>query len=997
MPSRASIGRFLGWAVSALALFVAGFAAELGSPAAEPPSRARTPWTTSRVVGSPDPPPPFKVVRAFPNLKFEHPLLLARCPGSDRLFVGEQAGVLYSFIDKPDAKADLFCDLRKEIKTVHLLPDAKEVEAVYGLAFHPDFEKNRQCFVCYTLQGQNRRQRNLPDGTRVSRFTVTKADPPRIDPASEEIVLTFLQGGHNGGDIHFGPDRMLYISTGDAANPNPPDDLNTGQDISDLLSSILRIDVDHTDPGKNYAVPKGNPFIEMKGARPEVWAYGFRNPWRMSFDRQTGELFVGDVGWELWEMVHRVEKGGNYGWSAMEGPQPIKPERAGPTPIRPALIELPHTIADSVTGGYVYRGGKFPELRGAYVFGDWETRRLWAARFAGDRTKEMPEIARPSVRIVAFGEDQDGELYFLDYDGGTVHTIERNDGGGRNADFPTALSQTGLFDFSRSHLPGGPSGEVPPGRRDLPPAPGVIPFAVNSRQWLDGATAEHWVALPGDSSVTLHTEGKPVPGLVYWHSFRMHFPKDAVLMRTLSLGGRHVETQLLHFEGADWRGYTFAWRDDQSDADLVPADGAEKEVPDGNRKRLWQFPSRSQCMSCHSNQSEYALAFVPEQMNRPGPDGRNQLVALTEAGYIRRVDKAGRSLPPFDAASAAKERKLADPADVNQPLEARARAYLHANCGHCHSDHGGGSVPLRLQFPVAVADMKAVGVPPTRGDFGLDDASIIKPGDPYRSTLLFRMAKFGRDRMPHIGSEWPDEAGLKLVEEWIAGLNRSPEKTNLAPDSGPPETLLADPKFALAVARRVGRGELPPAERESVLAAAAKLPPGPVRDLFEGYLPADVTGGPKLGSNPRPRAILALRGDAGRGEKLFWSQAVNCGSCHKIGDRGTAVGPDLSAIGKLRSREDLLESILEPSRRIEPQFATYFAQTTDGRSATGLLVRRTEKDVVLRDAQNKEVVLTTEAVVELRPSPISLMPSGQLAGLTAQDAADLLEYLATRK
>src|SRR5262249_7831081 len=160
--------------------------------------------------------------------------------------------------------------------------------------------------------GKNRRQPNLADGTRVSRFTVTKTDPPRIDPASEEIIITFLQGGHNGGDIHFGPDRMLYISTGDAASPDPPEPLNTGQDISDLLSSILRIDVDHReegDPGagprRNYTVPRDNPFVGLKGARPEVWAYGFRNPWRMSFDRQTGELFVGDVGWELWEMVHR--------------------------------------------------------------------------------------------------------------------------------------------------------------------------------------------------------------------------------------------------------------------------------------------------------------------------------------------------------------------------------------------------------------------------------------------------------------------------------------------------------------------------------------------------------------------------------------------------------------------------------------------------------------------------------------------------------------------
>src|SRR5439155_11314989 len=138
----------------------------------------------------------------------------------------------------------------------------------------------------------------------------------------------------------------------------------------------------------------------------------------------------------------------------------------------------------SVTGRYVYRGRKFPELVGAYIFGDWETRRLWAARFEGDRTKEMPEIARPSVRIVAFGEDNAGELYFLDHDGGTIHTIERNDAGAQNADFPMTLSQTGLFIAEPGHQR----------------APGVIPFAINSRQWQDGATAQHWAALPGVSS-----------------------------------------------------------------------------------------------------------------------------------------------------------------------------------------------------------------------------------------------------------------------------------------------------------------------------------------------------------------------------------------------------------------------------------------------------------------------------------------------------------------
>jgi putative heme-binding domain-containing protein len=748
------------------------------------------------------------------------------------------------------------------------------------------------------------------------------------------------------------------------------------------LSSILRIDVDHRDKGMHYAVPKDNPFVGLKGARPEVWAYGLRNPWRMSFDSETGALYVGDVGWELWESVHRVEKGGNFGWSAMEGPQPIKPHKVGPTPIRPPLIELPHSIACSVTGGRVYHGKRFPELRGAYIFGDWETRRLWAARFEGDRTKEMPEITRPSVRIVAFGEDKEGELYFLDYDGGTVHTLARNDGASKNSAFPTRLSETGLFASTKDHAP----------------AAGVVPFTVKSRQWQDGATAEYWAAFPGTSAATLYATAKPIPGMVYWHSFRMHFPKDAVLLRTLSLAGRRVETQLLHYDGVDWRGYSFAWRDDQADADLAAADGDEKEVRDADRAgtRLWQFYSRNQCLLCHNNQSEYALAFLPEQLSRPGTDGRNQLVSLTEMGYLRRAGEDGTPLPPFDAASAAREPKIADPADTAQPLEARARGYLHANCGHCHFEHGGGTVSLRLQFSASNADMKAIGVRPSRGDFGLPDAYIIKPGEPWASTLYYRMAKFGRDRMPHIGVERPDEAGLQLIEEWITGMADVPSKVSPVP-AGPADKMLADPKKAMEAARQLGRGAMKPAERKALLAAASKLPAGLIRDLFEGYLPQPEPAARKLGSNPRPRTILACKGDAGRGEKLFWSTALNCGSCHKIGERGTALGPDLSAIGKLRGREDLLESILEPSRRIEPKYAAYIAQTADGRVVTGLLVRRDESTVVLRDAQNKEIILAAKDLETLQPARLSLMPAGQLAGLTAQEAADLLEYLASRK
>ena len=357
----------------------------------------------------------------------------------------------------------------------------------------------------------------------------------------------------------------------------------------------------------------------------------------MSFDRQTGELFVGDVGWELWELVHRVEKGGNYGWSAMEGPQPIKPAtRSGRRRSIPPLIELPHTIACSITGGRVYRGKKFPELRGAYVFGDWETRRLWAARFEGDRTREMPEIARPSVRY---------------------RRLRR--GPGRRAVLPRLRRRHAPHPRTeRRRAPGTPSsrrscrrpGCSPRSRTTRRPA-GVIPFAVNSRQWQDGATAEHWAAFPGVSSATLYATGKPIPGLVYWHNFRMHFPKDAVLVRTLSLAGRRLETQLLHYDGVDWRAYTFAWRDDQTDADLVPAEGAEKEVRDGERQARLAVP-QPQPVHVVPQQPVGIRAGVPARAIEPSRARRAEPARRAHGGGIhppgrqRRQVRSRRSTPP---------------------------------------------------------------------------------------------------------------------------------------------------------------------------------------------------------------------------------------------------------------------------------------------------------------------------------------------------------------
>jgi uncharacterized repeat protein (TIGR03806 family) len=1019
----------------------------------------RTPWTTSRLTGSPEPPPPYRIARAFPKLTFNKPLLLTSAPGTDRLFVAEHSGKVYSFHnDQSVARADVFLDPAGELHSWDK-GRVKGVDTVYGLAFHPQFVKNRYCYVCYTLFGTKDGEQ-LPDGTRVSRFTVTDTDPPRCDPGSEKILITWLAGGHNGGDLHFGPDGCLYISTGDGSSPNPPDALDTGQDISDLLSSILRIDVDHEDPGKAYAVPKDNPFVKTPGARPEVWAYGFRNPWRMSFDRATGDLWVGDVGWELWEMVYRVQAGGNYGWSVMEGPQPVRPNsRHGPTPILPPALAFPHTDAASITGGVVYHGKRLKDLQGVYLCGDWVTRRLWGTRFDGDKVVWHKELAQGTERIVAFGEDHDGEVTIVNYDdAGTLHRLVPNEAVKEyRPDFPRKLSETGLFASVK----------------DDRPAPGVVPFDVNAAQWMDNATAERFVALPGDSAIRVYDHVIPIPGGFY--SGQIFFPKDGVLARTISLetergnpnSRRRLETQVLHFDGTVWHGYSYRWNDEQTDATLVPAAGADRtltvidaQAPGGKRKQTWHYPGRAECMTCHNPWSGPPLAFTLAQLNRAhdyGPVTDNQLRALYHAGMLvhaKAEDDQGQTAadPP---------KPLADPYDPKADLDARARSYLHVNCSHCHQMGAGGTADIELRYEFPLDQTKALEVRPVQGNFGIRDAQILAPGDPYRSVLYYRMSKLGGGRMPHIGSEIVDDRGVRLIHDWIRQLPVRKDERQLleklraldesailaqekeawpeqvrqmakavAKEHGrttvtPEDRQLAEARLraqaaggvkvraseradaiarllsstagALMLSDDIAQGHIPASIRPQVVAAAMANPEGQVRDLFERFLP-DEQRVKRLGTSIRPEQILSLKGDVGRGKELYFkSTTLQCINCHRIGNTGVSLGPDLSQVGKKYTRALILENILEPSKTIEPQYLTYVVETNDGKLYTGLLAEKTKREVVLRDATNKEVHLPAAQVAEMLPQKKSLMPEQLLRDLTAQQAADLVDFLAAQK
>ena len=1016
---------------------------------------APVPWTASRVKGTPEPPPPYRTRKVYEHVRFGAATSLAFAPGSDRLFVTEQWGKAYSLpADRDCRRADLFLDIGDLVKRLNAARSAAEALRpwnIFHLAFHPDFATNRYCYLCYTVGYSDESRPPFPNGTRVVRLTVIDdGGVPRVDPASEVEVITWPSGGHNGGCLAFGADGMLYVSAGDGADHFPEDPHKTGQDVTDLRASIMRIDVDHPDPDRGYSIPADNPFVDVPGARGELFSFGNRNPWKMSFDRQTGELWAGDVGLEVWELVCRVKSGENYGWSLVEGANPIHPNwPRGPAPVAKAWCEVPHTAGASITGGFVYRGKKFPELVGRYVFGDWVTRRVWSIGTTGDGPGPLVDLVAPTIRVVAFAEDRDGELFILDYDDGSIHELLPNDEAASAEPFPERLSETGLFADTATHEP----------------MPGVTPFEVAAEAWADRATSRRFIGLPGTGSVKLLPAKKPEQGSTL--VTKIDYPAGTVLAKTFSIemragdsqSERKLETQLLHFDGRHWHGYSYAWNEAGTDADLVAAEGkslplaiVDAAAPGGRREQNWRFLGRNECQRCHNEWAGTTLAFDVAQLNRdvPAPGG-GRVNQLREFGTRGLVEGFVAPKRPEDELP-----RFADPHDPTAALDARARAYLHTNCAGCHR-FGGGSVPhVHLNTEIATADLEVLGMRPARGDFAIPEARLIVPGEPHRSTLWYRMATTGPGRMPHIGVELVDEAGLALVREWITSLPADfierrlvaqlvalDEAAALTRESAdaPQERLQIGRKIAAeskrkeptdadlaaaeqqrleaAVARAAQRlaerrrltGELlaatgcaatladavaddrlPAATRAFVLDAVAGVDPVVV-GLFERYLPPERRVR-RLGTAIDPQALLAVAGDADRGRRLFAdSAAVQCRTCHAVGGQGGAVGPALDRVGARLDRQKILESLLEPSKTIAPEYRTWLAVTEDGRSVSGLMVKRTDETVSIVDAAGKRTDLAATTIDELEPLPTSLMPEQLLRDLSTEQAADLLAYL----
>lgn len=704
---------------------------------------------TSRVMGSPDPLPAMRIERAFPKLRFASPVQPTHAgDGTNRAFVVTQNGMIHVFPNQPDASSTkVFLDIRDRVTN----PGGDN--GMFALAFHPQFQTNGEFFVVYGT-------RSRPKATAVSRFKVSGEDPNRADPDSEERLLQIQQPwpDHNAACLAFGPDGYLYVSLGDGGYS-----LQNGnaQNLSTLLGAMLRMDVDRRDPGLNYGIPKDNPFTAVDSARDEIWAYGLRAPWRFSFDRLTGDCWLGDNGQVEFEEVDLIKRGANYGWMVREGLHAFDPASADSRGRRTErkqrqrdpqvnrddgftdpIVEYDHSQGRSVVGGIVYRGWRLPELIGAYVYGDYANGNIWALRWDGEKVVDNQLIARTRLKISSFGEDERGELWFSAMDGHVYRLRPAKPTS--ESEFPQWLSETGLFESTREHQP----------------LAGVIPYWVNVPFWSDGALKQRFIALPETNSVGFRK------------SATWQFPVGTVFVKTFSLelvpgdsdSSRRLETRLLIHNPRGWAGYTYRWKDDQSDAYLLGGATTELiEVRAGDKvsRQPWYYPSRSDCFSCHTQKAGFVLGGNTLQLNRQqtyGTSAANQLEAFERAGVFKgRPSKPHADLPSHP-----------DWNSGNGTLSERARAYLDVNCSTCHTPPG--YTKLDLRWNTQLDQTETINRNLEKPGVGPPGSKIIWPGAADRSELYLRMLHQGTRRMPSIGSYKVDDAGVQTIKAWIESL-----------------------------------------------------------------------------------------------------------------------------------------------------------------------------------------------------------------------------------
>jgi uncharacterized repeat protein (TIGR03806 family) len=700
-------------------------------PPARPPSSAPVKWE-----------------QVFTNVQLSLPLMMAQIPGDNTRWFVAQRG----FANGGDATIVSFpvanpAATPTPVGTIGPLGAMEGEGGLLGLAFHPKFAQNGRLYVTWVKQGGS-----TGFESEVGYFTSTDNGATFPRASYTTLLGPFEQpySNHNGGGIAFGTDGLLYLSFGDGGAAD--DAHHSGQNPNEFFSKVLRIDVDNVPAGKTYGIPNDNPF-KNGGGEPATFAMGFRNPFRFSIDRATNEVWVGDVGQNLYEEIDaKVKIGANYGWPCREGlhDDPVNSGDPGKCPLGPTTPGLvdptieqihPGGAGRAITGGVVYRGSAIPGFVGTYVFGDYVTQEMFTLGFdpgTGDPVQTQLTDA-PAASWVSFNEDNDGEVYAVALNQGAIYKLlpapALADAG--TSTFPDRLSKTGCVD------PADPK----------KPASGLIPYTVNAPLWSDGAQKERFVALPDGKTITV----SDVDG-------DFDFPIGTVLMKSFTVGGKRIETRLfMRHDDGGWNGYTFEWLDDQSDAVLLPA-GKKKDLG----TQSWTFPSRSECVSCHSEAAGHTLGPELGQLNG------DYVYAATNriSNQLKTFDHIGLLAKPLGKPV---DQLVAYPDPYGTTaLEQRARAYLHSNCSNCHRPKGPGLGNMDLRFGTAFTDTKTCNVTPAAGDLGVTGAKLLAPGMPATSILSLRPHSPAANRMPPLASSRVDEPGVKVLDDWIRSITACP-------------------------------------------------------------------------------------------------------------------------------------------------------------------------------------------------------------------------------
>lgn len=671
------------------------------------------------------------ITTPWPNLPaFNQPTKMLLEPVPDpRWFVLQKSGELVVF--DPDAATTVttFLDLSASVRT------ASE-GGLLGLAFHPDYPNTPELFLSYTIDHTGPPMRSV-----VSRFILDDVTSPGAGTV-EQVLLQVDQDfdNHNGGDIAFGSDGYLYIGLGDGGSGGDPN--NRAQDTTTLLGSILRIDV--TGPGVSfplnpYDVPASNPFAgndecgpgQNVASCPEIFAWGFRNPWRWTFDPVSDQLWAADVGQNSWEEINIVERGGNFGWRCREGAHDFNVSGCG-SGLTDPVSEYGRSLGNSVTGGQVYHGSAIPALIGRYVFGDFGSGRIWALQQDGQGGFVNDEIIDSNFAPTSFAAGENDELFFTDFTSGQIRMLTPSAAPAPDT-VKTLLSATGCTD---------------PGDTTQP-YEGLVPYDLNSPFWSDGAAKDRYIGIPNGTTISIDAEGDWI------------FPNGTILVKNFRLDGDLIETRhmMRHPDGV-WAGYTYEWNAQQSDATRVQG-GKTVNINGQN----WRFPSENQCLQCHTVAAGFSLGPETAQLN-------GDLLypsTMRTANQLETLDHIMMFASPLPG-TVDNLPALADPLDPNADLTDRARAYLHTNCAQCHRPGGQTQSSMDFRFSTPMSATNACDVMPQEGEFGIANARLIAPGAPERSIIIERATRRDIYQMPPTGSNLVDTEGMTLLTDWIASL-----------------------------------------------------------------------------------------------------------------------------------------------------------------------------------------------------------------------------------